>query len=145
MASIVDGSLSGTTAPVGLGTPFGRRGLLLVACVVAAMAAAVVGDPSMMQADDPELAWLLRGMAVIKLMMTALALALVWWRFGRPTPPAFAVGYGLVLVLMCTATVLVWQLSFLAYVSPLFHGGLITLGLLALKDDRGPVAGALRR
>jgi hypothetical protein len=122
----------------------GWRGRLVAAVVAAAALGWLVGDPAARAAGDPELARLLRGMAIVKAMLVAGALRLLWWRFGYAVGPARAWGYVGAVALMATATALAWQLSYLFVLSLAFHAALLTLGLLALRDDRLPAPGRHR-
>ena len=76
-----------------LGAAGRLRCLLVVGALLAAGAAYVVGDPTAYLQADPKLGVLLRGMAVIKAMVSLAAMSALWWRFGRPIPPATAAVY----------------------------------------------------
>ncbi len=95
---------------------------------------------------DPELALLLRGMALIKATIALAAVAVLWWRFGapvsRPVAAIYVVGAGS----MAGATVSIWQLSSLLPAAVLFHIGLFALLSTALRaDEDGPGRTLLRR
>ena len=113
----------------------GWRGRLLLAVAVGAAAGYAIGEPSAHVEGDPELARLLQGMALIKAMLVAGVVRLLWWRLGRPVAPAIAWGYVAVVAAMSLATLLAWQMSYFLLLSLAFHGALLSLGLLALKDD----------
>lgn len=137
MASIVD-----RPSATGRGLAVGARGMLLLACALAAGGAWLVGDPSARLAADPETATLLRSMALLKATFFLPAFAAVWWRFGRPTGPGFRLAYTAVVAVMAGAAMLVWQLSFLGLTSLAFHAALISLLVLAWRDDgiaKGPL------
>ena len=113
----------------------GWRGRLLSAVAVGAAVGFVLGDPQAHVEGDPELARLLQGMALIKAMLVAGVVRLLWWRLCRPVAPAMAWGYVAVAASMSLATLLAWQMSYFLLLSLAFHGALLSLGLLALKDD----------
>jgi hypothetical protein len=100
---------------------------LLAGCVVAIGVAAWVGDPGVTLQADPALARLLRGMALIKGLMTIAAVSAVYWRFGwrvsRPAAATYLVAGGV----MSGATALIWQLSFILPAALLFHAAALTL------------------
>jgi hypothetical protein len=110
--------------------------LFLLAGLVAAMTvAATLANPSAYSAAEPELALLLRGMAVIKAGVALVALALSFWRFGQPVSTSAALGYSLGVWALGGATVLIWFLSFIPAAALLFHLGVF--GLLALEWREG--------
>jgi hypothetical protein len=113
----------------------GWRGRLLLAVAVGAVAGFALGDPSARVERDPELARLLQGMALIKAMLVAGVLRLLWWRLGRPVALHMAWGYVAVVGSLALATLLAWQMSYFFLLSVAFHGALLSLGVLALKDD----------
>jgi|GEM_PF-1343706 len=120
------------------------RSSLIVVCVAAMAIAAHVGAPSTLLHDDPELAHLLRGMALIKATIALAAVALSWWRFRRPTPRVAAAIYIVAAGLMVGATISIWQLSSLLLAAVVFHLGLFALLVVAWLGDRdaagrGPV------
>jgi hypothetical protein len=119
--------------------PRGRRSLLLAGCALAALVAWVAGDPSSLKAADPELAFLLRGMALIKGAIVAAGLAVLWWRFGWPLSLGTAAGYLAGAWLATGAAMMIWQLTLIAQAALLFHVGEIALLVLAWRDyrDRG--------
>jgi hypothetical protein len=103
--------------------------------VPAAMAlAAWLGEPRPAILADPDLAFVLRGMALIKAAIAAAVFALVWWRAGRPVSTARFLGYLTCTALLATAAILVWKLAVVAATSIVFHAMLLLLGLLALTD-----------
>jgi hypothetical protein len=95
-----------------------------------------MGDPAELQAADPELAWLLRGMAAIKAVLVAGALCALWWRFRWEIPGGLATGYLAGAWLITGATVMIWQLTAIGAAAVAFHMGEITLLLLAWRDHR---------
>lgn len=117
----------------------GWRGRLLLAAAAGAALGWLVGDPGARAGADPELARLLRGMALVKALLVLGALRLLWWRFGEAVTGARAWGYVGAVAAMALATLLAWQLSHLVVLSLAFHGALLTLGVLALRDDGVPL------
>ena len=121
----------------------GWRGRLVLAVAFGAAVGLVVGDPAARLAADPELAWLMRGMALVKALMIAVGVRVLWWRFGLEIEPMRARAYVAALALMAFAAALAWQLSYLPILSVAFHGALLSLGVLAWRD--GGVALPRRR
>ncbi len=140
MASIID--RTHRVPGVALG---GRRAGILLACVAAATAAWVVGDPVPRLAADAETARLLRGMAMVKAAFLVPALWLVLWRAGADVGAGILLGYTACVTVMSAAAVLVWQLSFLGVTSLAFHASLIALLVLAWRDKGIVPEGSLRR
>jgi hypothetical protein len=110
--------------------------LLLAGCALAALVAYVVADPTAMQAADPELALLLRGMALIKAALVAAGLAVLWWRFGWPLSSGLAAGYLAGAWLAAGTAMMIWQLTCIAHAAVLFHVGEVALLVLAWRDYR---------
>jgi hypothetical protein len=126
--------------------------LLLAGCAATGLLAYAAGHPQARLLADPGLAWLLRGMALIKGGLVAAALALTVWRLRQPQAPSTraAAGYIACGCLMTASTVLIWQLSFIVPAAVAFHVGLIGLlwigwrdGLPAKRLLTLPSAGAL--
>jgi len=117
------------------------RGRLVLAVALGAAAGLLIGDPGERLAADPELGRLLRGMAIVKAMLVAAALRVLWWRFGLEIAAPRAWGYIGGVGFMALAGALAWQLSYLAVLSLAFHGALLTLGILALRDGGVPTPG----
>lgn len=115
--------------------PLGWRALLLVGCALAVVAAYLPGDPSVLEAADPDLAVLLRAMALIKAALVVAALAILWWRFRWPVSSKVAGGYLVGTWLAAGATTMIWQLTHVAPAAALFHVGEIALLLLAWRDS----------
>lgn len=112
------------------------RSLLVVGCVGAMAATIALVDASALPRVDPELARLLRGMAVIKALLLGAAIAVLLWRFGLPIRPAVAGGYGFGVLSMAVATALIWQLTWLLPAAAAFHVGLFVLLGIAWRGDR---------
>ncbi len=91
-------------------------------------------QPAAYWAGDLELFRLLRGMGMLKIALAALALAVVWWRLGRPVPARLqAVLLGGVWMLSLSAG-LIWQLHAVLPASGLFHVATLALLIAAWRD-----------
>ncbi len=106
------------------------------------LAAAVLGAAALALATqagphDPELATLLRFMAVVKAAMALGAAVLVGWRFGSPVRPTAALGYVAGASSMAGGAGLIWQLGHIGTGALLVHGGLLALAGLAWLDRAG--------
>lgn len=107
---------------------------LIAGCGLAAGAAAWMGEPAATMLADPGLARLLRGMALIKGLITSAALLAVYWRLAAAAPKPLAAAYACSCWVMVGATVLVWQLSMLGLAVVLFDVAALSLLLLAWRD-----------
>jgi hypothetical protein len=115
----------------------GRLRFLLVAgALLAASAAYAVGDPTAYLQADAKLGILLRGMAVIKAMISLAAMGALWWRFGRPIAPATAGVYLVATWMTAAASMLVWQLWHIGIGAVAFHAGELTLLFVAWREHR---------
>ncbi len=112
--------------------PFWRLLLALAVLGAAALALTTQAGP-----HDPELATLLRFMAVVKAAMALGAAALVGWRFGSPTRPAAALAYIAGASGMAAGAGLIWQLGHIGAGALLVHGGLVALAGIAWLDRAG--------
>jgi len=119
-----------------VGTTGRRRGLLLVAVLLAAGAAALLGAPRPALLADPDLALLLRGMGAIKASIALAVIGLVWWRAGDVVAEARFLAYVTACAVLAAVSVLVLKLAVLITTSVVFHATLLVLGLLALGDSR---------
>ena len=112
--------------------------LLLAGCAASVALAAWLGAPGTYLRADSELAFMLRGMAAIKLSIVLAAAGAVVWRFGHPvtrqTAAAYLVGVWLA---AAGATMLVWQLTFIPLAALTFHVGEFTLLFAAWRDHQG--------
>ncbi len=122
-----------------------RRLALLGACAFAAGAVFLLAGPSGVQSVDPDLAKLLKGMAIIKTALLSLAGSAIWWRLGSPIGSGLAAGYILSATMAATGAALVWSLTGLALAPFLFDGGLLAFLILTLRDDSDPWLRALTR
>lgn len=112
------------------------QALLIAGCAVTALGAAALGRPELYLQADPELAQLLRGMALIKTALVVAAVSVLLWRFGQPLPRRFALGYSAGAWLAVGACTLVWQLTFIAAAAVVFHVGELTMLIVAWRDHR---------
>jgi len=112
------------------------RFLLVAGALLAAGAVYFVGDPTAYLEADPKLGLLLRGMAVIKAMISLAAMGALWFRFGRPIPLATATVYLVATWLTAAASMLVWQLWHIGIGAVAFHAGELTLLLVAWREHR---------
>ena len=108
--------------------------VLVPGCAAVAAVTAVIGEPSPLLLADPELAVLLRGMAIIKGAILVVAVALLLWRFGRPVSQPAAAAYALGTWLAVGATVLIWQLTFIPTAAVLFHLGELAVLVTAFRE-----------
>lgn len=113
------------------------RAMLIVVCIVAAALGFVLGDPAGRHAADLELMRLLRGMAIVKVIILLAVLALLSWRLRWLTFRPLVVSYAAAVGVMSFASALVWQLTFIGLAAFLFHASLIALLILMLRDDVG--------
>lgn len=88
-------------------------------------------------AADPELTWLLRGMAVLKAGLALGAVCLVAWRLGYPASARLATGLIVAAALMAAGPVLIWHVAPVAAAALLFHAGMGLLLVLCLTDRSG--------
>ena len=117
----------------------------LGACAFAAAAATSYGGTGGIQSADPDLAKLLKGMAIIKTVILLAGGTAIWWRLGSPIRPIFAAGYIIFGAAGIAGAALVWNMAGLAVAPFLFDGGLLGFLILALRDDNGPWLRALTR
>ena len=110
------------------------RTLLIAGCLLAALAGFAVGHPEILQKADPELANLLRGMALIKASLVLIGLGVLFWRLRLPITPRLAIGYLAGAWIVTGATMMVWQLTFIGTAAVFFHLGGFMLLILALHD-----------
>ncbi len=124
-----------------------RRAALVASVMLAAAAAWFAGAamaPAGAAAIDPDLARLLRLMALLKLAMAAGATVLVYWRLGHPASRMLASLSIAATAAMAAAAPLIWHLGTILPGAALFHAGL--LGLLGLASTDGtPLPPSWRR
>ena len=119
------------------------RGLLVIGCIAAVAVAGSIGDPTSTLQTDRELAFLLRGMAVLKALMVLAAAAVLLWRFAHPLSTRLAAAYIAGTAVLAGASMLIWQLSFIALSALGFHMAAFVL-LVAAWHDRGGRSALLR-
>ena len=88
--------------------------------------------------DGPDLVRLLRGMALLKMLMAAAASAGVLWRLGSAAGPVWLAGYAASVLAMWAGPGLIWDLTHLRLGALLLHGGLFGALIMLWRD---PVAG----
>ena len=120
--------------------PMLLRVLLLAGCVACIVLAALYGRPAAYLSADPELARLLRAMALIKATLVTGAIGIMLWRFGYPLSGRMAAAYLAAAWAMSLATMLVWQLTLLVPSALVFHAGAIALLLVAWRDGRAALS-----
>lgn len=108
--------------------------LLAAGCAAAVAAGLWTGSPDSLLKADPELAGLLRGMAMIKALVVLAALTVLIWRLQQPITGRLAAAYLLGAWLASGATAMVWQLSSIPLAALLFHAGEIGMLLTAWRD-----------
>jgi hypothetical protein len=114
------------------------RSVLIGGCLGAAALGVLAGDPTAYLQSDPDLARVLRGMALIKAALVLLAISAIFWRCSWSLSRGPAAGYVLGVLPMAFATAMIWQLTHLAAAAGLFHLGLFLLLGAAYLDHRGP-------
>jgi predicted lipid-binding transport protein (Tim44 family) len=123
-------------APARPHAPARHRATLFGGCLLAVLAGLALGDPAPRLAADPELAFLLRGMAGIKALLLLGAVSLLAWRFARPVPARTAAVYIGGAAVMAGATALIWQLTALPLAAVAFHAAEIAVLVAAWRDLR---------
>jgi hypothetical protein len=116
-------------------TPASLRSASIACATAAVVMAFAFGRPDAGLAADAELAFLLRGMAVLKATMVLAAIALVLWRFGRPVAPRTAAVYVIGTAALAGATVLVWRLTSIPLAALVFHLAGFAVLLAAWRDE----------
>ena len=118
----------------------GLRLLLLAGTAVSALAGLAWGAALSSPPADADLAFLLRGMALIKAVLVLAGLGILLWRLGRPLPSRPAVASYLIGVWLATlATALIWQLAYLGLAATAFHAGELLLLITAWRDHGLPL------
>jgi hypothetical protein len=112
------------------------RALLALGCAVSLLAAVAFGQPELLSQSDPDLAWLMRGMSLVKASLVTAIVALLAWRFGRPMAPRIGMAYVVGAWLMSGATVLIWQLTLIGTAAAAFHLGELLLLITLWRDHK---------
>lgn len=107
---------------------------LVLGSVLTIAAAALLGSPLASVAADPDLARLLRGMALVKAVIVVIALILLRWRFGQPLSSQLAGAYLAGAWLMAGASMMIWQLAEIPTAAFSFHLGAFVLLAAAWRD-----------
>ena len=113
------------------------RAALLLVIGVAAIAGLVTGAAQGSQAAsyaDPDLARLLRAMAVLKALIASGAVAAVLWRLGSAVTLPWFAAYALAAAAMAAGPGLIWSMTHLGAGALLLHGGLLACALLLWRD-----------
>jgi hypothetical protein len=110
------------------------RVVLLAGSVAAGLVGSALANPVV--GVEPELVFLMRGMALIKASLALASIALAYWRFGQPVPYRVAVGYSFGVWLLVAATALIWYLSFIPAAAIMFHVGLVALLALPWREGQ---------
>jgi hypothetical protein len=126
--------VSGSAAAAHRASPLALRLGLLLGCAVSVLLAAWLAAPASALRADPELVFLLRGMALIKAALVLAAVGVLCWRFGQPVLPRVAGAYLAGAWLTAGATMLVWQLSLIPLAALVFHVGEFMLLWVAWRD-----------
>jgi hypothetical protein len=114
--------------------PPARRAALTVAVLLAIAVAHLAADDAASAATaDPELARLLRAMALIKASMAAAAAWLADRLLRCPLGPGLAAGLVAAVALMAAAPVLMWHVAHVGTGALLFHAGMIALLVLGWR------------
>ena len=114
------------------------RGLLVVGCIAAAALPSTWVDPAAAEAFEPDLARLLRGMALLKATFVLAAVGVLLWRLGQSVTTATALVYLGGTWAGASATTMIWQLDQLVLASLLFHVGMIACLIVAMRDGALP-------
>ena len=126
--------------PVQRAVPRRARAALAVAVGLAIIIAHLLGQgdaSARAVAADPELAQLLRGMAILKAGLTVGAVSLVAWRLGYPAGLRLTAGLIAAAALMAAGPVLIWHVAPIGAAALLFHVGTALLLILCLFDRSG--------
>lgn len=107
------------------------RGVILIASLAGLAAAILWGDHA---AIDPDLARLLRAMALIKAGMAVVLLLVLWWRLAAPVTPIRLIFYQLASMMMAAGPRLIWDFAHIGLGAALLHGGLFALLVMLWRD-----------
>ena len=124
-----------TNAQASALSPGMLRALLLSGCALAAAIAVWYGMPETTFRVDRDLAFLLRGLALIKVSLVLAAVGVLWWRLGHAIERGAAAGYLAGAFLMSAGSGLIWQPTLVGLAALAFHiGG--SMALLVAYFDR---------
>jgi phosphate/sulfate permease len=120
------------------------RPLLLLVVAAAAVAGVFVGGEEAsaraVAEAGPELVRLLRGMALLKTLFAASALAGVLWRSSAPVSPTRLAGYALAGAAMAAGPGMIWRMDLMPAGAFLLHAGLLVTVVMLWRD---PAVGEL--
>ena len=122
---------------VSAASPAALRRLLVIGLGISVAGSLWLSEPSAYLQSDPQLAFLLRGMAALKALMVAAAAVVLWWRLGHPIGHGLATVYLVGCCSMAAASVLVWQLAHIPLAAAAFHLGGFAVLLAAWSDRQG--------
>ncbi len=113
-----------------------RATLLLVVGIagVAGFATAATQGSQAASYADPDLARLLRAMALLKALIASGAVAAMLWRLGGPVTLPRLAAYAAAGAAMAAGPGLIWSLTHLGAGALLLHGGLLAGVLLLWRD-----------
>jgi hypothetical protein len=134
---------AGSTQRLRLSPPSARRAALVVAVVLAVAVAHFATDGAASAravAADPELARLLRAMALIKASMAAAAAWIAGRLLREPVGTGLAAGLVLAVALMAAAPVLMWHVASVGAGALLFHAGMVLLLVLGWRPAEAMLA-----
>jgi hypothetical protein len=124
-----------------------RRAALAGTVLLALAAAHLAGNDAASAhaaAADPELAWLLRSMALTKAAMAAAAVWLADRLLRLPIGAALAAGLVTAAAAMAAAPVLMWHVAHVGTGALLFHGGMVLLLVLGWRPTEAWLAARRR-
>jgi hypothetical protein len=110
------------------------RAVLIVGCAIFIGVALHLGDPVAYARADPDLARLLRAMALIKGAIAIAAVAAVFWRAGWEVSKPVAASYLLGCWVLAGSAALIWQLAYIASAAIAFHAAALALLLVAWRE-----------
>jgi hypothetical protein len=110
------------------------RTALMAGCAIAIGIVGLLSDPSGFTRADPDLARLMRGMALIKGVIAIAIVATIWWRFGCPVFKSVAAGYLLGSWILVGSTTLIWQLWWIPLAAILFHAAALSMLFVSWRE-----------
>lgn len=118
--------------------PWGPRALLLLVIAAALVAGFAITDAATthraVTLAGPDLTRLLRGMALLKLLMASAAVAAILWRLGTAIRPGWLAAYLAACAVMTSGPGLIWDMDYLRTGALLLHGGLAATVVLLWRD-----------
>lgn len=127
-----------TAAPATALSPARQRALLLglagAALIAGFLFTGAQPEAAAVHRAGPALTRLLRGMACLKALMMAAAVAATFWRLGSAAPPRWLVAYLAACAAMALGPGLVWGMVHLYAGSIAMNGGLVAVLVLLWRD-----------